>query len=172
MACIGLFAALMVICSWISIPTTVPFSLQTLGIFTALGLLGGRRGALTVVVYIAMGLIGIPVFTGFKGGIGTLLTPTGGYIIGFLLAALVYWLMTHLLRRWRWHKPLAMVAGQLVCYTVGTVWFMLAYARTGEEIGLVAALGIGVLPFILPDIVKLLAALWISQKISALIPLD
>lgn len=168
----GLLIALMAVCGWITIPTAVPFTLQTLGIFTTLGVLGGRRGSLAVGVYLLMGMIGIPVFSGFKGGIGALLTPTGGYIVGFLFAALAYWLITYLLRQWRWKKLLGMVVGQIVCYIVGTVWFMLVYAHTTEPIGLITALGWCVFPFILPDTAKILAALWISQKISALIPLD
>lgn len=81
---IGIFAALIAICSWISIPTTVPFTLQTMGVFTAVGLLGGKRGSLAVLVYILLGLVGLPVFAGFSGGVGVLFGTTGGYIIGFL----------------------------------------------------------------------------------------
>ena len=77
-AYIGMFAALMAICSWISIPTTVPFTLQTMGVFTAVGLLGGKRGTTAVLVYILMGAIGLPVFSGFTGGMGILFGSTGG----------------------------------------------------------------------------------------------
>ena len=66
---IGIFAALIAICSWISIPTTVPFTLQTMGVFTAVGLLGGKRGSLAVLVYILLGLVGLPVFAGFSGSV-------------------------------------------------------------------------------------------------------
>ena len=92
-AYIGMFAALMAICSWISIPTTVPFTLQTMGVFTAVGLLGGKRGTTAVLVYILMGAIGLPVFSGFTGGMGILFGSTGGYIIGFLASALFMWAM-------------------------------------------------------------------------------
>ena len=88
---IGIFAALIAICSWISIPTTVPFTLQTMGVFTAVGLLGGKRGSLAVLVYILLGLVGLPVFAGFSGGVGVLFGTTGGYIIGFLASALLMW---------------------------------------------------------------------------------
>ncbi len=74
---IGIFAALIAICSWISIPTTVPFTLQTMGVFTAVGLLGGKRGSLAVLVYILLGLVGLPVFAGFSGGVGVLFGTTG-----------------------------------------------------------------------------------------------
>ena len=93
---IALFAALMAICSWISIPTTVPFTLQTFAVFVAAGLLGGKRGTIAVLVYILLGAVGLPVFAGFTGGVGILLGSTGGYIIGFLGSALVMWGMEKL----------------------------------------------------------------------------
>ena len=88
---IALSAALIAICSWISIPTTVPFTLQTFGVFAALGTLGGRRGTLAILAYLLLGLVGLPVFSGFQGGPGVLLGTTGGYILGFLASALLYW---------------------------------------------------------------------------------
>ena len=70
MVYIAVFAVLMAICSWISIPTVVPFTLQTFGVFLAIGVLGGKRGSLAVLVYILLGAIGVPVFAEFTGGIG------------------------------------------------------------------------------------------------------
>ena len=88
LAYIAIFAVLIAICSWISIPMTVPFTLQTFGVFMAVGVLGGKRGSLAVLVYILLGAIGVPVFAGFSGGLGILLNNTGGYIIGFLFSFL------------------------------------------------------------------------------------
>ena len=88
---IGIFAAMISICSWITIPATVPFTLQTMGIFTAIGILGGQRGTLAVLTYILLGAVGIPVFSGFSGGIGIIFGTTGGYIIGFLFSAILMW---------------------------------------------------------------------------------
>ena len=88
---ISMFTVLIAICSWISIPAAVPFTLQTLGVFLAVGILGGKRGTMAVLVYILLGAIGIPVFAGFSGGIGVLTGTTGGYIVGFLASALVMW---------------------------------------------------------------------------------
>ena len=90
MAYIALMAVLLAVCSWISVPAPVPFTLQTFGVFCALGLLGGRRGSTAVLLYILLGAVGLPVFSGFQGGLGKLLGPTGGYILGFLLSALLY----------------------------------------------------------------------------------
>ena len=116
MAYIALFAALMAVCSWISIPATVPFTLQTFGVFCAVGLLGGKRGTIAVLVYILLGAVGLPVFSGFKGGFGCLLGTTGGYILGFLLSALVMWAMEKLPGRRGVILTLSMVAGLVVCY--------------------------------------------------------
>ena len=91
MAYIGLFAVVIAICSWISIPTVVPFTLQTFAVFLAVAVLGGKRGTLSVIVYVLLGAVGLPVFSGFKGGIGVLLNTTGGYIIGFIFSALLMW---------------------------------------------------------------------------------
>ncbi len=90
LAAVALMAAVLTLCAWITIPLgPVPFTMQNFGIFAALGLLGGRRGSLTVAVYLLLGLVGLPVFSGFGAGPGALLGPTGGFLLGFLLCALV-----------------------------------------------------------------------------------
>ena len=165
MAYIALFAALIAICAWISIPTAVPFTLQTFGVFCAVGLLGGKRGTLAVLVYIALGAIGLPVFAGFKGGLSALLGATGGYIVGFVLSALVYWLVTKLLGDHVWSAALGMALGLLVCYAFGTAWFMSVYARGTGAIGLTTALGWCVFPFLLPDAIKIALALLVPRRI-------
>jgi biotin transport system substrate-specific component len=155
MALIALFAVLIAVCAWISIPSTVPFTLQTFGLFAAMGLLGGKRCTLAVLVYLLLGLTGIPVFSGFRGGFGMLAGVTGGYLIGFLFAALVYWLVTARSRGGLPPMILGMAAGLLVDYAFGTAWFMLFYGKTYGAIGLGAALSMCVFPFVLPDLVKL-----------------
>jgi len=163
---IAMFAALIAICSWISIPTTVPFTLQTFGVFIAVGLLGGKRGTLAVLVYILLGAVGIPVFSGFKGGVGALFGPTGGYIIGFLASALIIWLITHLWGSRTVTLAIAMLIGLLACYTLGTVWFMVVYARTNGPISLAATLSACVFPFIIPDLVKIAVALLLTKRLK------
>lgn len=97
MAYIALMAVLISVCSWLSVPSVIPFTMQTFGVFCALLLLGGRRGSIAVLLYIVMGAVGLPVFSNFAGGVGKLMGPSGGYIFGFLLTALCYWAMTALL---------------------------------------------------------------------------
>ncbi|MBQ1422124.1 MAG: biotin transporter BioY, partial [Firmicutes bacterium] len=93
LALVALFAAVMAVCSWITVPAAVPFTLQTMGVFLAVGLLGGKRGTISVLVYLFLGAIGLPVFSGFAGGLGYMMGATGGYIIGFLFSALIMWFM-------------------------------------------------------------------------------
>lgn len=154
MVLIALFSVLLAVCAWISIPAAVPFTLQTLGLFIAMGLLGGKRSVLAVLTYLLMGAIGIPVFSGFRGGFGVLMGITGGYLIGFVFAALAYWLITARSGA-LWPMILGMVTGMLVYYAFGTAWFMLFYARAYGAIGLWAALSMCVIPFIIPDLIKL-----------------
>lgn len=163
MVYIALFACLMAICSWISIPGEVPFTLQTMGVFLAIGLLGGKRGTLAVLVYILMGVVGLPVFSGFSGGIGKLVGVTGGYIVGFLASALVMWAMEALLGKKKWALVLSMVIGLLVCYAFGTAWFMVLYTSSKGAITLGAVLGMCVIPYIIPDVIKIAVALLLTN---------
>lgn len=171
MAYIAMFAVMIAVCSWISIPATVPFTLQTFGVFLAVGVLGGKRGTLAVLVYLLLGTVGVPVFAGFSGGVGCLLGTTGGYIVGFLFSALVMWLMERLLGKKPWVLALSMVLGLLVCYAFGTVWFMQVYAKTSGAIGMWTALGWCVFPYIIPDAVKIILAMVLSRRLAAAIKL-
>lgn len=166
MAYVAIFAVTIAICSWISIPTTVPFTLQTFAVFLAVGVLGGRRGTFAVLVYILLGAVGLPVFAGFSGGLGALLGTTGGYIIGFFFSALLYWAITNVLGEKTPVMVAAMVLGLIVCYAFGTVWFMTVYARNSGAIGLGTALGWCVIPFIIPDLVKIALAVGLTRLLK------
>ena len=162
---IAVFAVIMAICSWISIPAAVPFTLQTFGVFIAVGVLGGKRGSLSVLVFILLGAIGIPVFANFSGGIGVLAGPTGGYIIGFLFSALLMWAMEKLPGKKSVMQIVSMIAGLIVCYAFGTVWFVIVYGRMNGPIGFTAALASCVVPFIIPDLIKIALAYVLSRKL-------
>lgn len=165
MVYIAVFAVIMAICSWISIPVQVPFTLQTFGVFVAVGVLGGKRGTLAVLVFILLGVLGIPVFAGFQGGIGILLGTTGGYIVGFLLSALVMWGFEKLFGKKPVMQILSMLAGLIVCYAFGTIWFMIVYTRSSGAVGLATVLGWCVVPFIIPDLIKIGLAYVLSGKV-------
>ena len=166
MAYIGIFTGLIAICSWISIPTMVPFTLQTFAVFLAVSMLGGKRGTLAVFIYVLLGAIGVPVFAEFTGGIDIILRNTGGYIIGFIFSALVMWFMEKLFGRKLWVQGVSMVLGLLVLYAFGTAWFMFVYMRDTGAVGLSTVLGWCVIPFIIPDAVKIALALTLSSALK------
>ncbi len=169
MVYIAVFAVLMAICSWISIPTTVPFTLQTFAVFLAVLVLGGKRGTMAVLIYVLLGAVGIPVFSGFQGGIHIILGNTGGYIVGFIFSALFMWGMEKLLGKKLWIQTLSMVLGLILCYAVGTLWFMAVYAKNSGTVGLLTVLGWCVIPFIIPDLIKIALALALSKRLSKII---
>ncbi|MBQ3796146.1 MAG: biotin transporter BioY [Butyrivibrio sp.] len=166
---IAIGAALIAICSWISIPTAVPFTLQTFAVFFVLLLLGGERGTLATLIYVLLGAIGVPVFSGFSGGIGILFGNTGGYILGFLFIGLIYMLFTKAFKKNIVIKVVALVIGLAVCYAFGTAWFMHVYMKSSGEVGLFTVLGWCVFPFIIPDLLKMALAVVISRRIEPVI---
>lgn len=166
MCFIAMFAVIIAVCSWISVPLTVPITLQTFGVFAALGVLGGKKGTIAVIVYVLLGAVGLPVFAGFKLGIGTLLGTTGGYIIGFILSGIVYWAITDKFGTKLAVTVIAMALGLLVCYAFGTAWFMIVYTRSKGAVTLWSALGWCVFPFIIPDAIKIALAILVSERVG------
>lgn len=166
---VALFAALIAVCAWITIPGAVPFTLQTMGVFLAVGLLGGKRGTAAVLVYILLGAVGMPVFSGFSGGVGRLLGTTGGYIIGFLVAALAMWAMEAIFGKAKWVLPVSMLLGLLLCYAFGTAWFLVLYTQTKGAISVASVLSMCVVPFIIPDLLKIALALLLTSRLSKFI---
>lgn len=167
MVFVAMFAALIAVCSIISIPVgEVPITLQTFAVCLSAAMLGWKRGALSVLIYILLGAIGIPVFAGMKGGVGVLAGPTGGYIVGFLLTAFVIGLAAGRSERKALPLTLAMIVGVLLCYLVGTVWFMII---TGMHLG--ESLILCVLPFLIPDCVKIAAAVLLANRLTKVVRL-
>lgn len=163
---IALFAVLIVVCSWISIPSVVPFTMQTFAVYLTLNYLGAKRGTVSIFIYLCLGLIGVPVFANFHSGIGALFGVTGGYMLGWLLSGLVMGLLEKLLGTKIWAQAISMLAGLIVCYIAGTAWFMVVYARNTGPIGIWSALLWCVIPFMIPDLLKLGLALWLSQRLK------
>ena len=152
----SLFASLMAICAWISVPVfDIAFTLQAFAVFLALGLLGGKWGSAAVLIYLLLGAAGMPVFSGFRGGIGMLAGVTGGYLWGFLLSGLVYWLLE------RFGKLPAMIAGLLMCYLCGSIWFYW-YAGGGLWLILLRC----VVPYLIPDAAKLTLAYMLTRRLA------
>lgn len=160
----AIFSALLCICAWISIPMgSLTFTLQSFAFLLALFVLGGKGAAVSVAVYLLLGAASLPVFSGFRGGFGTLLGVTGGYLWGFLIASLVFWGITAIFGKKA--NILAAVGAMLCVYICGTVWFSV-YASGG----LFPILAQSVLPYILPDGIKFLLAFSISGRLKKLLP--
>lgn len=152
----ALFAAVMVPCAWIGIRAgDFAVTMQTFAVFLALMHLGGKWGTVAILIYLLLGAVGMPVFSGFQGGFGVLLGATGGYLWGFLFSGLTYWTLE------KWGKLPAAIGGLLVCYLLGTLWF--AYYAGG---GLAFVLLRCVVPYILPDALKLTLAVHMAQRLK------
>ena len=188
----GIFAALMAVCSFITIPlgfTPIPINLATLGVFLTGGILGKKYGSISLIVYILLGAVGIPVFAGFKGGLGVLAGPTGGYIIGYLAAAFLTGFLVEIVFRKTSGGAesgsrsktsgtaksrtlrfigiiLSMIIGLAACYALGTAWFMIS---TGTGLG--AALISCVIPFLPGDAAKIIVGALLVQKLRPMIPI-
>lgn len=165
---IALFTVLTAVCAWISVPVPAPliqFTMQTFAIFAALLTLGGKRGTYAVAAYLLLGAVGAPVFSNFRGGLSVLLGATGGYILGFLFTALLYWGMTSRLGESLLVKVAAGLLGMLTYYAFGTAWYLALYVQMGKPMGVLTALGYCVFPFVVPDLIKLALAVLLSQRV-------
>ena len=160
MAVTALMTAVTCIVAPLSIPIgLVPISLTNLAIYLTLYLLDWKKGTLSYLLYLLIGLVGLPVFSGFTGGVAKLAGPTGGYIIGFIPMAVIAGLVVDHTQN-RWLHLAGMIVGTLVCYAFGTVWFCV---QSGT--GFAAALSICVFPFIPGDLVKMLIVIAIAPQI-------
>lgn len=168
MANIAMSTAHISVCAWVSVPSAVPFTMQTFAVFLAAGVLGSRRALAAVSLYILLGAIGLPVFAGMQGGLGVLVGATGGYISGFLPAAFIAGLR-HSGKRDGMVDIILMILGLLVCYTFGTLWYALGYLGGMEGIG--AALTVCVLPYVIPDLLKILLAATVARRLRAAVRL-
>ena len=155
MVLIAMFAVLMVICSF--------------AVFLTVSVLGGKRGTITICIYLLLGIIGVPVYAGGTAGIGVILGNTGGYMIGWIFSGLVMWVMEIILGKKTWVLVLSMLVGLIVCYALGTAWFMIIYANEAGKIGLWTAITWCVIPFVIPDLVKIGLALAINKRLRNVI---
>lgn len=163
---ISLMTVLICVCSWISVPFVVPFTMQTFAVFCALLFLGGKNGTCSIVLYLFTGAVGLPVFSGFGGGIGHLLGPTGGYVIGFVLTGIIYALFEPLTGKSKVFTWLALAIGLIGCYLLGTLWFVKVFGRSAAGCGFMNAIKLCVMPYIIPDCVKMALAVYISGRVK------
>ena len=154
LALIAVMTAVTCVLAPLSLPIgPVPISLTNLAIYFAIYILGTKRATISYVVYLVIGLVGVPVFSGFTGGPGKLFGPTGGYLIGFIFMALVAGIFIDKFEKKFLYSMLGMILGTVVCYALGTIW--LAYQA---QLDFKAALFAGVIPFIPGDLIKMIVA--------------
>ncbi len=155
----AIFVALCSILSQIILPIgVVPVNLALIGVFVLSCTLDTKSALATVLIYIALGIVGIPVFAGFQSGFGVILGPTGGFIIGYIFTALIVSILINFI-----HPIPAMLVGLVSCYTVGCVWFSLV-----TDTSLLTAIYTSILPFVIFDIIKIVISNLIVAKIKKL----
>lgn len=158
----ALFAALTAGLSQLAIPIgPVPINLATFSVLLAGVVLGSRKGAYSMAVYVLLGLAGLPVFAQFKGGFGAIVGPTGGYIVGYVAAAWLAGFLSERLPKKSFFAALSMAAGLLSCYTLGTAWFLFS-----THTAFLRALGLCVLPFLPGDAVKIAFAAVLAPRLQ------
>lgn len=157
----ALFAALTAICSQIQIPLPqIPINLALFSVCIAGAVLGAAYGALSMIVYVLLGAVGVPVFAGFKGGFAAITGSTGGYIVGYIVCAWVTGIIVKNTKGKIYQIALAMVVGVALCYVLGTIWFMILSGNP-----LKVSLGFCVFPFLPGDAIKIILASTISAKL-------
>lgn len=156
----ALMTAVTCILAPLSVPIgPVPISFTNLAIYLSLYLLDWKRGTLSYFLYLLIGFAGLPVFSGFTGGVAKLAGPTGGYIVGFIPMAIIAGIVIDHCQK-RWIQLLGMIVGTAICYALGTAWFCMQAGYTVS-----AALAVCVFPFILADLIKMLIAMTIGPEI-------
>lgn len=154
MVFVALMAAIMCVLAPLSISVgVIPISLGSFALYLIATLTDRKMGTLAVIVYVLLGLVGVPVFAGWTGGFAKLAGPTGGYIIGFIPCAYLAGLVADKLEKHKWIFPVGMIAGTVVLYAFGTAWYMV---QSGTALG--AALMGCVVPFLAGDAIKVAAA--------------
>ena len=154
-ALIGVITAVTCILAPMSVPIgLVPISLTNLVIYFGLYILGTSKGTISYLVYLLLGLVGLPIFSGFSAGPQKLFGPTGGYLIGFIPMAIIAGIFIEKSGRKIVLSMVGMILGTVVCYAFGTAW--LAYEA---HMNFKAALWAGVIPFIPGDLIKMILAM-------------
>jgi len=164
MAYIALAIALIAVSAFITIPATVPFTLQIFAIFFTLEYLGGKRGAIAIWLYLLFGAVGLPIFAGFRGGFSVFLSATGGFIMAFAAVALLYFLCSFF-KMPRFGRYLLSAISLALIYFGGAAWFVFMMGGTLKH-----ALLVCVVPFILPDVIKIVLAFLLSDRLSKVKP--
>lgn len=155
---IALSVAFLAVCSWITVPGTVPFTMQSFAVFVMSALLGGKSSFYALLTYILLGGMGIPVFSGMRGGIGILLGETGGYLLGFLVGAPICGSICCKFKNIG-ARFAAMLLCLVFCYVFGCIWIWVLYFSNNELYSITALLSGFVLPYVIPDVIKIVLSI-------------
>ena len=161
----ALFTAFIAVCSYISIPISPPITLQLFAITLATYVYGGFFATVSVLLYLALGAVGLPVFSGFVGGFGHLLSANGGFLLGFIAYCLIYALFECVFGKNGKKRIIYTSVSLLALYIIGSVWYTFVYLNGGFGAYL-SALLVTVLPFVLPDAVKIFLAYIIAERLK------
>lgn len=162
MAFTALMAAFICIAAPFVIPVgAVPLSLATLAVYLSGALLGSKKGTAAVLIYLLIGAVGLPVYSGFTAGFGQLFGITGGFLIGYVPCAFLTGLLSDIFQGKLWGIALGMAVGTLSCYLFGAVWYIVL-----TDVDFIAAVMICVVPFIPTDMLKIAAACAISVPLK------
>lgn len=166
--CCALFATLIAVSAWIPpIPIgVISVTLQTLAIYLTAGLLPPKWSFSATLLYLALGAVGFPVFSGGQGGLGVLFGSTGGYLMGFLAIPLAVGLITRRAQAKPWMLALSMFIGTLICYSAGSLWYYLQFTSQSGAISFGTVLTLCVLPFLLPDLLKIALAMILVRRLK------
>lgn len=164
----ALFCCIIIICSQISIPFPIPFTLQVFGVFLSLYVLGAKRGILCVILYIALGSAGLPVFSSFRGGFACLFDAFGGYLWGFIIAALIYLLLENFAKKEKAYAFCVMLLSLILCHISGGLWYYFCFAKNAHFFEIIVVF---ILPYLILDIFKIIFALFLGEKLKKIIKL-
>lgn len=177
----GLLIALLAVSAQVTVTVgPVPFTLQTLVVVLAALVFKPKQAALALIGYVLLGALGLPVFSAMRGGLGMIAGPTGGYIYGFILSAFLGSLVRRAVCppakraegavRAVAADALAGIVAVAVCYAIGTAHFMAIGAAGGSSVDLAYVLGVCVVPFIVPDALKTVAAILVAAALRRALP--
>ena len=159
---IGLMTAfLCIVAPWAIHIGPIPITLATFGIYLVSALLGVKYATMSVIIYLILGVVGVPVFSGFNGGVQRIVGMTGGYLLGYLPCSLIISLIISGAKRSFILYLVAMLIGTVILYSIGTIWYIW---QTGNTI--FAALGLCVVPFLPGDVIKLVAASLLGYELN------
>ena len=167
---VALFATLMCIGAWIHFPSPVPATMQTFVVMCSLGIMGSSRTFLMLTVYIMLGILGLPVFSGFNSGFGALTGPTAGFIWGFLMGVPIFGIIKKHVKNEKNSLYIGYIIYIIIHYIPGALWYCVFSLGSITFSGLVSSLLVTVVPFVLPDAVKMIVAVITVGKLRKALP--